>query len=147
MANSHQFDHEKLEVYHLELQFIAWVTVLFAELKEARPPRLAETLDQLDRASISQVLNTAEGNGRRGSLQRAKFFDDARGSATECAGCLDILVAKGAVDTLRIEHGKTLLVRVVSILTKLIERFGGLQTGGDSEGDSRTSRSRRTRTT
>jgi four helix bundle protein len=150
MAAAPQFDHEKLEVYQLELQFIAWVTTLFAELKEARPPRLAETLDQLDRASISQVLNTAEGNGRRGSLQRARFSDDARGSATECAGCLDILVAKGAVGASRIQKGKELLVRVVSILSKLIERFGGQEGGGDSEGFSRTRTrtrtSRRTRT-
>ena len=144
MAASPQFDHEKLEVYQLELQFIAWVTALFAELKEARPPRLAETLDQLDRASISQVLNTAEGNGRRGSLQRAKFFDDARGSATECAGCLDILVAKGAARTDRVEEGKALLVRVVSILSKLIERFGGQEAQGEPAGFSRTSRRTRT---
>jgi len=146
MAPTPQFDHEKLEVYHLELQFIAWVTELFTELKESKLPRMAETLDQLDRASISQVLNTAEGNGRRGSLQRARFFDDARGSATECAGCLDILVAKGAVRSERVEPGKALLVRVVSILSKLIERFGGTAVVDSVEASSRTRTSRRTRT-
>jgi|SRR6266853_6941490 four helix bundle protein len=53
-----------------------------------------ELLDQLDRASLSALLNTAEGNGKRPGRQRAKSFDDARGSAIECAACLDASVAK-----------------------------------------------------
>jgi hypothetical protein len=40
------------------------------------------------------LLNTAEGNGKRQGKQRAKFFDDARGPAVECAACLDALAAK-----------------------------------------------------
>ena len=83
------FDHEKLDVYRLELQFIAWVTDLQEEVV-----RTAEVCDQLDRASLSALLNTAEGNGKRRRQVRARFFDDARGSATECAGCLDAMVAK-----------------------------------------------------
>jgi len=55
--------------------------------------------------------------------QRAKFFDDARGSATECAACLDALVSKRACSEQRIEIGKALLVRIVSMLSKLIDRF------------------------
>ena len=46
-----------------------------------------------------------------------------RGSATECAACLDSLVAKGACREERIEPGKSLLVRVVSMLSKLVDRF------------------------
>src|SRR5438067_11963140 len=72
------FDHEKLDVYQLELQFITWVTPLIAKVKQ-RPSeaRIAEVLDQLDRASLSALLNTAEGNARRQRRRRAKFFDDA----------------------------------------------------------------------
>src|SRR5262245_17350635 len=83
------FDHEELEVYQLELQFIAWVTPLLDEVKTSGKPRTAEVSDHLDRASLSALLNTSEGNGKRQRPVRAKFFDDARGSATECAGCLD----------------------------------------------------------
>ena len=123
MPSRRQFDHEKLQVYQLELQFIGWLTALFSELQNMKVPRLSETLDQLDRASLSALLNTAEGNGRRASRQRAKFFDDARGSATECAACLDALVAKQACVEERTWEGKDMLIGVVSILTKLIERF------------------------
>ncbi len=117
------FDHERLEVYKLQLDFIKWVTPLIEEAMRCANGRPREVCDQLDRASISAVLNTAEGNGKRQRQIRAKFFDDARGSATECAGCLDAVVAKGIVAAERVLDGKALLVRVVSILCKLIDRF------------------------
>src|SRR5438132_12161612 len=117
------FDHEKLDVYQLELQFIAWVTPLLDEVKTSGKPRIAEVSDHLDRASLSALLNTAEGNGKRPRQGRAKFFDDARGSATECAGCLDALVAKGACDIGRVQEGKDLLLRVVSMLSKLVNMY------------------------
>jgi four helix bundle protein len=120
------FDHEKLDVYHLELRFITWVTTLLARIKQRQTDaRMAEVADQLDRASLSALLNTAEGNGRRQRRTRAKFFDDARGSATECAACLDALVAKSLCNEEEIDEGKQLLVRIASILTKLIQRFDG----------------------
>jgi len=118
-----QFDHEKLDVYRLELKFLAWVTQFLADLCGASLAQSRELRDQLDRASLSMLLNTAEGNGRRQGRQRAKFFDDARGSAIECAACLDASVAKGFVVLPRIEPGKAMLVRTVTMLTKLLERF------------------------
>jgi four helix bundle protein len=117
------FDHEKLDVYQIELQFIAWVTGLLEEITRTAKGKTAEVCDQLDRASLSALLNTAEGNGKRQRQGRAKFFDDARGSATECAACLDALVAKQAVGEERILEGKKLLIRIVSMLCGLVDRF------------------------
>ena len=148
----YQLDHEKLDVYQIELQFVAWVTELMAELSEspeARKRRIIEIFDHLDRASLSALFNTAEGNGKRQMKMRAKFFDDARGSATECAACLDALVAKRACEALRVEQGKSLLVRVVSMLSKLVDRFSdptqvaetesryGIEDEDEDEGDRR----------
>ncbi len=119
-----QFDHEKLEVYQLELAFLGWVTPLLAKVKQFGPSvRSAEVIDQLDRASLSSLLNTAEGNGRRQRQTRPKFFDDARGSATECAACLDALVAKTLCAVEEVNDGKEMLLRIVSMLTKLVARF------------------------
>ena len=53
----------------------------------------------------------------------SKFFDDACGSAFECAARLDASVAKGFVSIDRVRPGKEMLARVVSMLTRLIEGF------------------------
>jgi four helix bundle protein len=118
-----KFDHEKLDVYTFELNFIAWVAPLLDEAVASTKGRTREVCDQLDRASLSTLLNTAEGNGKRQRQIRAKFFDDARGSATECAACLDALVAKKIVPANRITEGKTLLLNIVSMLSGLVNRF------------------------
>jgi four helix bundle protein len=117
------FDHEKLDVYHLELKFIGWVTPLLEEILQTASGKTREVCDQLDRASLSALLNTAEGNGKRQRPVRAKFFDDARGSATECAACLDALVAKRVATEQRIVEGKKMLLRIVSMLCGLVDRF------------------------
>ena len=117
------FDHEKLEAYKCELEFLRWVTPLIDEAAKSVTGRPREVCDQLDRASLSALLNTAEGNGKRQRQVRARFFDDARGSATECAACLDALVAKCIVLPERIVDGKAMLLRIVSMLSGLVYRF------------------------
>ncbi len=119
----HQFDHERLDFYQLELAFVSWVTSLLIEIRDNAKGFHREVCDQLDRASLSALLNTAEGNGKRQGRQRAKFFDDARGSAIECAACLDALVARKLADALRVKEGKSMLLRIVGMLAKLVERF------------------------
>jgi four helix bundle protein len=127
------FDHEKLDVYQLELSFITWVTKLITEIRSRSVTgRITEVIDQLDRASLSALLNTAEGNGRWQRQTRAKFFDDARGSVTECAACLDALVAKGVCAEEEIEEGKQLLLRIASMLTKLIALFDSSSSSSSS---------------
>ena len=83
------FDHEKLVAYQRSIQFIAWSSPLL----ENQSPKLA-VFDQLDRASTSVPLNIAEGNAKYTAPDRCRYFDTARGSALECAACLDVLVAK-----------------------------------------------------
>jgi hypothetical protein len=60
------FDHEKLDVYQLELRFITWVTALLVKMKQrSTDARIAEVSDQLDRASLSALLNTADASDER----------------------------------------------------------------------------------
>lgn len=83
------FDHEKLTVYREAIGFVVWAEGIL----ETLPKNLA-VHGQLDRASTSIPLNIAEGNGKYTGPDRCRFFDIARGSALECAACLDVLVAK-----------------------------------------------------
>src|ERR1700735_2006165 len=91
------FDHEKLDVYCVELGFVAWLATFLDEASHWSAQHRQELIEQLDRASLSVLLNTAE--GKRQGRQRVKFFDDAGGSAFDCAACLDALVAKRFVST------------------------------------------------
>jgi four helix bundle protein len=117
------FDHERLEVYQAAIEFIAWVGELL-ESNELRGCGLS-VLKQLDSASTSIALNIAEGNGKRSQADRARFLDISRGSSFESASCLDVLVARKRASAERVAFGKSQLVRIVSMLSRLIERFAG----------------------
>ena len=110
------FDHEKLTVYQRALTFIVW-----AETIVESQPKTLSVRDQLDRASTSIPLNIAEGNGKFTSADRCKFFDTARGSALECAACLDVFVAKRRLQPEEIAEGKAWLLEIVSMLIGLIK--------------------------
>jgi four helix bundle protein len=110
-----RFDHEKLNVYQASLKFVAWATEQMAEIQAK-----AAVKDQLDRASTSVPLNIAEGNGKFAIRDRCRYLDFARGSALECAACLDVLVAKRLTDVARIASGKQQLFEIVSMLMGLI---------------------------
>lgn len=109
------FDHEKLQAYQKALQFAAW-----SESVLERIPKSAAVHGQLDRARTSILLNIPEGNGRFTAPDRCRFFDIARGSSLECAGCLDLLFIKKLIAEPELEEGKRLLKDIVSLLVGLI---------------------------
>jgi four helix bundle protein len=109
------FDHEKLHAYQKALAFAQW-----SELILERLPKSAAVHSQLDRARTSIVLNIPEGNGRFTPADRCKFFDIARGSGLESAGCLDLIFIKNFLSEAELEQGKALLKDIVSLLVGLI---------------------------
>lgn len=109
------FDHEKLVVYQSAIGFVGWSTDLLSRVQTK-----AAVKDQLDRASTSVALNIAEGNGKFAIRDRCRFLDFARGSALECAACLDVLVAKKLLEKNAVEAGKDQLLEIVSMLMGLI---------------------------
>ena len=109
-------DCERLDCYRVAVEFQR----IAARLVSNR--RMGALRDQLDRASVSIVLNIAEGAGRRFARDKANFFTIARGSATECAAVLDPLLARGLLSPADHRHGRGLLIRVVQMLTRLTAR-------------------------
>jgi four helix bundle protein len=79
----------------------------------------ADLRDQLRRAALSIPLNIAEGSGKTGMADRARFFAIARGSALECGALVDVLQLTGAVLDLDAHDAKRLLARIVAMLTRL----------------------------
>jgi four helix bundle protein len=112
------FDHEKLDVYREAINFCGWVGEFLASISAKSAAK-----DQLDRASTSIPLNIAEGNGKFSARDRARFFEMARGSALECAACLDVLVVRKLVKEEPLAAQKERLVRIVEMLVGLLRRF------------------------
>ena len=112
------FDHERLDVYRLAIQYVT-SSYRIAKLLNG-PERHAR--DQWLRAAQSIPLNIAEGNGKQSLKDKNRFFEIARGSALECAAIHDILSAFEAIDSELNRDGKTNLKRIVSMLTRLIQR-------------------------
>src|SRR5438876_8951539 len=114
------FDHEKLDDYRESIAFCGWVGELLRPISAK-----AAATDQLDRASPSIPLTIAEGNGKSSTVDRARFLEIARGSALECAACLDVLAVRKLVAAERILPAKERLVRIVNMLMGMLKRFSG----------------------
>ena len=112
------FDHEKLDVYREAIGFCGWVGDFLAAISAK-----AAAKDQLDRASTSIPLNIAEGNGKFSAKDRSRYLEVARGSALECAACLDVLLARKFVTEEQVEKQKERLARIVQMLIGLLKMF------------------------
>ncbi|MFC1852239.1 four helix bundle protein [candidate division CSSED10-310 bacterium] len=111
------FDHEKLDVYQVSLQFVLWVFERVDRMKGYH----RHSRDELIRASQSIPRNIAEGNGKRSFADRSRFFEISRGSALECASVLDQLCLTKVLEKDETLVGKKMLQRIVKILTKMTE--------------------------
>lgn len=111
-----KFSHEKLNVYQRSLEFIEFVKRLIPT-----DGKKINVFDQIDRASTSIPLNIAEGTGKFTGKDKCRYYDIARGSALECAACLDVLRRRDIISKELTEEGKHILVEVVSMLVGLIK--------------------------
>ncbi len=116
--NEPTFDHERLDVYRLSIEYVAFSYGIAKALTGIhRPAR-----DQGLRAAQSIPRNIAEGNGKQSLIDKKRFFEIARGSALERASIHDVLCVCEAIDDESNRHGKYELKRSVSMLTRLIQR-------------------------
>jgi four helix bundle protein len=111
-ADDPSLDAERLDVYRLALEF----QIRAARCRLAGNPVLR---GQLERASVSIVLNIGEGVGRRLPSDKGRFYSIARGSAMECAAIFDILRLRRLWPEADCRTARGLLVRIVQMLTKL----------------------------
>jgi len=118
----HFFDHDRLDVYRLSIEYVA---AAFASSRSLEGLH-RHARDQWLRAAQSIPLNIAEGNGKRSLKDRARFLDIARGSALECAAIQDVLVVSGGMIRETDHELKSKLVRIVAMLTRMAMKFDGV---------------------
>ena len=116
-----QFDHERLDVYRVALDFLVHADGVIRALPRGR----AYFCDQLGRAALSVVLNIAEGAGKVSAGDKRRYYLTARGSATEAAALLDALLRVGLLEEGGQLEGKQMLIRIVSMLVKLARNLEG----------------------
>jgi len=80
------FPFHQLTAYQKAKNFRKQVSAILKTYKIEEPFR-----SQLNRASLSIVLNIAEGSGRYSKADRKNFFIIARGSVFECMAITDLL--------------------------------------------------------
>jgi four helix bundle protein len=100
------FDHERLEVYQVALDFL----VVADNIVEHLPRGRGHLADQLTRASISIVLNIAEGAGKFSKPDKRRYYLSAVGSTTESAAILDVCHRLKLLDDDTHRSGKETLI-------------------------------------
>lgn len=88
------FDFEKLDVYQKAKSFNKEVYSFLRNSKTID----SVSKNQLRRASLSIMLNIAEGSSRFSKPDRRNFFVISRGSAFECAAVFDFLKEETVVN-------------------------------------------------
>ena len=106
---------ENLDVYQRALELV----IQASKLAEVFPWGQSCLADQMKRASMSIVLNIAESSGRMCNGDAKQHIAIARGSAMECAAILDICKVLHLAEDEQICTARTLLVRIVQMLSKM----------------------------
>jgi four helix bundle protein len=87
------FDFEKLIVYGKAKEYYSQLQDLTESVYLKQPLK-----NQLERASLSIILNIAEGSGRKTKPDKKNFMIIARGSVFECVAILDLLQQACLID-------------------------------------------------
>ena len=107
-----RLDAERLTVYHVALELQSMTPLLV-------PAHQRVLHDQLDRASLSVVLNVAEGAGRHSRRDKRRHYAIARGSAMETAACIDVVRLRRLAPESVCDQARSLALRTIQMLTKL----------------------------
>ncbi len=112
------FDFENLDVYKVSMDFV----LLANEISRNFPRGTSHLSDQLDRAATSVLFNIAEGAGEFAEIEKIRFYRMARRSATECASILQLSNNLKLVDSRIYSKARELLIRIVSMLSKMTRK-------------------------
>jgi four helix bundle protein len=112
------FDFEKLIVYQKAKAFNS-NTRSYLRSAKLDP----STTDQLRRASLSIVLNIAEGSGRFSKPDRKNFFTISRSSVFECVAIYDVLKDEYLITNEEYEQFYSLAEELSRILLSMIKNL------------------------
>ncbi|MCX2745299.1 four helix bundle protein [Mangrovivirga sp. M17] len=112
------FDFQKLTVYQKGKLFVQGIDELLEQNKFHRSVN-----DQLKRASLSIILNIAEGSSRFSLKEKKHYAVISRGSAFECVAVLEYLYDSGKIDKSKYDMHLSQLEELSRMLFAMIKRF------------------------
>jgi four helix bundle protein len=119
------FMFENLEVCQKSFDFVDEVSDIIENFERGH----YHICDQFGRASLSILLNIAEGNGKWHTADRKKFFLIARGSAFECIPLLKICLRRNILTSIQHQDMKQKVKSSLMMLSKLISGTDNGKTG------------------
>jgi len=125
-------DFEKLTVYSKAKEFNDLVEENLLNRKDID----RNSKDQLKRASLSIMLNIAEGASRFSKADRSKFYVIARGSVNECVAIFDSLSKKLKGELINWDQMKGLAVEISKMLFTMIRNLGVVKLEGKGKSES-----------
>ena len=114
------FDFEQLTFYKNAKQLNKEILRLVKDNKQID----VYVRDQLKRASVSIVINIAEGSGKFSKADKRNFYTTARGSTYECVSLLEIIFEENQIDKNKFDDFYNKLETISKMLLGLINSQG-----------------------
>ena len=111
------FDFENLEVYKKAKALNKEILGFLRDNKNID----SYIRDQLKRASISMVINIAEGSGKFSKADKSNYYTTARGSVYECVSLLEITLDENRIEQLKFDYFKNQFETISKMLMGLIK--------------------------
>lgn len=111
------FDFEKLDVYGKAKELNKEILKFLKENKQID----SYVRDQLRRASISTVINIAEGSGKFSKADKRNFYIISRGSVYECVSLLEIILEESQITKEKFQYFYQKFETVSKMLLGLID--------------------------
>jgi four helix bundle protein len=110
------FDFEKLEVYKKAKDLNKEVSIFLRENKYIDN----YIREQLKRASISIIINIAEGSGKFSKADKRNFYTISRGSVYECVSLLELILDENHIERAKFDYFKNQYETISKMLLGLI---------------------------
>jgi len=110
------FDFENLNVYQRAKELNKKILSFLKRNKHVD----SYIRDQLRRASISMVINIAEGSGKFSKADKKNFYTIARSSVYECVSLMEIIFEEKQIDTKTFQSFYKTLETISKMLLGLI---------------------------
>lgn len=108
-------NHERLHCY----QGLIEIAPQLQKIAKRLPYGYGYLSDQLKRALSSSILNLAEGNAKYGDKDRRRFFTTSKGSISEIAAILDVLVVFNLLSSVKANENKNKLRKYYAMISNL----------------------------